>query len=142
MPKASKVTTEESEEILQVSAKLKAENPQISAKKIGEMVGRSEKTVLRVMSDKRFSVFSRKYKKKVDQRRMEILQDADKQISEAVKAQKLNAYQLIGLSKTYYEQVFGLSNAISVNTSGEKIAVQVVRGVIGYNSKDDPNKKE
>lgn len=134
MPKASKITPEEKVEIMQVSARIKAQNPRISAKKIGELVGRSEKSVLKAMSDKRFSMFSREYKKKIDKRRIEIITGADEIISQNL--DKMSPFQLIGLSKTYYEQIYGISNAIAVNALGEKISVQVVRGNVASGPKN------
>lgn len=139
MPKASKITDAEKVEIIHISARLKAQNPQISAKKIGELVGRSEKTVLKAMSDERFSMFSREYKKRIDQKRIKIVTEADEIISQNL--DKMSPFQLIGLSKTYYEQIYGISNAIAVNALGEKISVQVVRGNVtsGPKNADTPN---
>lgn len=137
MAKASIVRPEEREEIMQIAAKMKAENPQISPRKIGEVVGRSEDTVFKVMSDSRFNRLKAKYKKKIDSTNAKTMDLASDALQKEVKEGKIKAYQLIGLLKVLSEitypnttPIFGGDNA-SIN-------VQVVRGGVTYNSTNKP----
>lgn len=134
MPTAAKVKPEEKEEIMRISAELKANNPQITNGEIGKLVHRSEGTVRKVMSDKKFERYVRDSKKKVDDTRYQTLILADKLIQTAVKGGKLNPYQMIGLSKTYYEQLNPNTNPL-IGGANSSINVQVVRGGISYNDK-------
>jgi hypothetical protein len=133
MPKGKKLNNEELAAILDTSAELKAGRDDITSREIGEIVDRSHHSVLKVMSDKKFDAYKAKYKKKIDANRMLILDLADKQILEALIAKKLNPFQLIGLSKTFNEQVWP-QNIPLIGGANAQIAVQVVRGGISYNT--------
>lgn len=128
MPKSSVISPEEQENIVKVGFALKKIDPKMGVREIAKQVQRSKTTVHRVMSDKKFSKYRDDFKKSIDSIRFEAIAKGDKQVLEAVENRKLTPFQLIGLSKTYYEQSFGLNNpqiAVTNNT-----AVQVVEGVV------------
>jgi len=127
MPKASKVTEQEFDDIARKTAIIKTTHPKKSLREIGKVVGRSAETVLRAMSDKKYSRYRDFYKKKIDLQRFESVFDADSQVFTAIKENKLTPYQLIGLSKTYYEQSFGLLDEQNRVPSAQ-VNVQIIEG--------------
>lgn len=138
MPKASKISPQEKDEIAQIAAKMTVLNPQITKQEVGEVVKRSRQTVMKAMSDELFETYKTEFKKKIDSVRLKAINEADKRILKAVKSDKVNAYQLVGMSKTFYEQVYDLNSGNNINVSGNQMAVQVVRGNVSYNN----NKEE
>jgi predicted transcriptional regulator len=133
MPKGKKLSPREKDDIIQIAADLKAQDPDITQKQIAEITGIDDSTVSKTLSDKRFERYIRDSKKTVDQIRYETLKLTDRLIQKAAKEGKLSPYQLIGLSKTYYEQLNPINQPL-IGGANAQIAVQVVRGGISYNT--------
>ena len=134
MPRSIRISDEERDTIAKTAFALKADNPKTSLKEIAKVVKRDDSTIWRVMSDKKFDKYRDEFKKKIDQIRFQAIAEGDLQVLQAVKDQQIKPYQLIGMSKTYYEQSFGLNEGNGVHVSGNQVAVQVVRGNVSHNN--------
>ena len=134
MGQSPRIYAEEAETIAKTAFMMKADDPKLPIKHIAKKVNRSEQSILKIMSDKKFEKYRNEYKKKIDQIRFEAIAEGDIQVLEAVKEKQIKPYQLIGMSKTYYEQSFGLNEGNGVHVSGNQVAVQVVRGNVSHNN--------
>lgn len=131
MPKASKITPQEWDSLADKTALFKTKHPLMSQETIAKKVGRSHDTISRVMSSKAFSKYSDQYKKRIDALRFEGIFESDTRIVDAVKNDELTPYQLIGLSKTFYEQVFNIGQPLVALQNNSQTNVSIVRHGVG-----------
>ncbi len=148
MSKLSNVTKAEKQRIAKTILTLKNKDHKISNTKIAKVVGRSRQVVdgiahevlkdLRTpLEDSEFESLKAEYKKKIDHIRFQTIIEADTRVQEAIKNGKMDAYRMIGASKTYYDQSYGISDAANVNVAPQ-INVQVVEGGANYVKPQDP----
>lgn len=128
MSRGTKILPEEKENIAKVGYAMKSKNPNTTLTQISKQVDRHPVTVLRAMSDAKFSKYRNDFKKRIDQLRFEAIAEGDARVLKAVKEDKLKPYQLIGMSKTFYEQSFGLLDPSISGGTGTQVNVQIVEG--------------
>lgn len=138
MPKASKVSEEEKQVIVKTAYALKHKNPKIGPNEIARQVNRSPQVVTKILSDKKYERFKNAWKKKIDLQRFETIQEADIRVLNAIKSNKMKPYQLIGASKVYYEQSFGLQEEQN-RVPQAQVNLQIVEGDVAYNPKSESN---
>lgn len=141
MPKAGKIYPQEMEEIIEKTAFMKATNPKVTMREIAEEVGRSDATILKVMSDKRFTKYMASYKKNIDSVNAKTMNLASKQLMEQVKQGKIKAYQLIGLLKVIGELTYPQSNPL-FGGNNSTVNVQVVRHGVSHSAKLEAKEEE
>ncbi len=126
MPKAPPLTQDQKLELLDKTAKMRAEDPKITQEEIGKQIGQSRQTISNIMSDERYRAHMEKYKKKIDTTNSKTMDLASKQLWQQVKQGKIKAYQLIGLLKVIGELSYPNLNPL-IGGNNSTVNVQIVR---------------
>lgn len=118
MPAGTKVTKEEVEKV----AAMKAANPKASLENIARAIGRAESTISEIQKRDEYAKYMEKQKKVIDQLRIAAMIKADASLIDDIETMK--PWEKVGLSKTFYEQVYGLPDAKGgITVQGEKVMI-------------------